>query len=200
MTLTNPKPGGHATGEKLTSTNVDAAFAQLPYAVDGNAGGAYAPSSAIALTGSGMTIGGISVGEAVTSRVCTVAVTGTTVGAGTKFQIASSLNDAGYTIHTGNDTIAVPTTGIYLWTWTLNGTNADTTNPWFISGAVQLNAVTVGTVDGPRYSATAADVIVSSGSGVFEVTNISHLVTLIANISGNITITSSTFSLVRVAQ
>jgi len=38
MTLVNPKPLGHAYGEKLSSTNVDAAWVQLPFAVDNRAG------------------------------------------------------------------------------------------------------------------------------------------------------------------
>ena len=44
--------------EKLTSAQINAIDSQLPYAIDGNAGGLYAPSSVISIGGSGIQITG----------------------------------------------------------------------------------------------------------------------------------------------
>lgn len=51
MTLTNPKPLGWAFGELLTSAQMNSVATQLPYAIDGNAGGTYANTNPIVLTG-----------------------------------------------------------------------------------------------------------------------------------------------------
>lgn len=58
MTLTNPKPAGWSTGEILTSAQANSIGTQLPYAVDGNAGGTYAPSDPIIIGGDGLTVTG----------------------------------------------------------------------------------------------------------------------------------------------
>jgi hypothetical protein len=192
--LTNPKPLGHATGEKLSSTNVDAAFAQLPYAIDGNAGGAYTPSAPI-------TIGGVDVGEAIASRVCRVTVNGSGLASGAQFGITSSLNDAGYTIDTGADTITVPTTGIYLYTWSMVLENDQTDNPHLVSASVAVNSVAASAISGYRFSASAAAAFVVVGAGVVEVTNLAHLVTLLVTSTGTTTVVGDAkFTLVRVAQ
>lgn len=70
MTLTNPKPLGWAYGERLTSAQMNSIGSQLPYAVDGNAGGTYAPSAPIIIGGSGVTLtGGINGSVAVATNV-----------------------------------------------------------------------------------------------------------------------------------
>lgn len=51
MTLTNPKPLGWAYGEIFTSAQANSIATQLPYAVDGNAGGTYNNTNPIELTG-----------------------------------------------------------------------------------------------------------------------------------------------------
>jgi hypothetical protein len=50
LTLVNPKPAGYAFGEKLPSAHVNSVWSQLVYAIDGNAGGSYAPSGGINIT------------------------------------------------------------------------------------------------------------------------------------------------------
>lgn len=204
MTLTNPKPLGFAYGEILTSAHVNSAFAQLPYALDGNAGGTYAPSAPLIINGSGLQVGGSGfTSEATASRVCRVSLTGTNVASAAKFDIASVINDAGYTIDTGADTIAVPTTGLYLYAWTMLVTNDDATNPRRCDFIVDLNGSEVARVTGIRYSATVGDTISVSGTGVIEVTDVSHLVSLKSQVSGLTSVVAANttrFNLVRVAQ
>ncbi len=58
MTLTNPKGAGWGSGEVLTSTQMNSFGTQLPYAIDGNAGGTYAPSDPIIIGGDGLSVTG----------------------------------------------------------------------------------------------------------------------------------------------
>ncbi len=58
MTLVNPNPGGYAFGAKLPSAHVNTAWAQFPYCLDGNAGGTWAPATAININGLGLVVGG----------------------------------------------------------------------------------------------------------------------------------------------
>ncbi len=58
MTLTNPKPLGWAYGEILTSAQMNSVGSQIPYAIDGNAGGTYAPSDPIIIGGDGLSVTG----------------------------------------------------------------------------------------------------------------------------------------------
>jgi len=51
MTLVRAKPGGWAFLELLTSAQVNAMDLQLPYALDGHAGGGYTPSAGLILDG-----------------------------------------------------------------------------------------------------------------------------------------------------
>lgn len=51
MTLVNPKPATWATGELLTAAQLNLIGTQLPYALDGSAGGTYSPSGHIVLPG-----------------------------------------------------------------------------------------------------------------------------------------------------
>lgn len=60
MTLTRVKPADWSTGETLTSAQMNAIDVQLPYALDGNAGGTYAPSGQIIIGGSGFACTGAS--------------------------------------------------------------------------------------------------------------------------------------------
>lgn len=53
MTLVRSKPSGFGVHDKLTSVEQELIDSQLPYALDGNAGGTYAPSSVITIAGSG---------------------------------------------------------------------------------------------------------------------------------------------------
>src|SRR5690606_24096154 len=54
MTFTRAKPGGWQAGERLTSGQANHIDEQLPKAIDGNAGGSYAPSSPILIGGAGI--------------------------------------------------------------------------------------------------------------------------------------------------
>lgn len=53
MTLSNPKPGGYAFGEKLPSAHVNSVWSQLVYALDGNDGGNYITVSPLSVMGAG---------------------------------------------------------------------------------------------------------------------------------------------------
>lgn len=51
MTLVNPNPATWATGDRLTAAQINSVGTQLPYALDGSAGGSYSPSAHIVLPG-----------------------------------------------------------------------------------------------------------------------------------------------------
>lgn len=53
MTLVNPKPSLWVAQETLTAAQMNSVGTQLPYALDGNAGGSYTPSAQISLLGTG---------------------------------------------------------------------------------------------------------------------------------------------------
>lgn len=55
--LTRAKPANWGTGEKLTSAQMNYIDAQLPFAIDGNAGGTYHPSNTIHIGTYGITLG-----------------------------------------------------------------------------------------------------------------------------------------------
>lgn len=56
MTFTRAKPGGWQAGERLTSGQANHIDEQLAKAIDGNAGGSYAPSSPILIGGAGIRV------------------------------------------------------------------------------------------------------------------------------------------------
>lgn len=112
MTLVNPKPAGYAFGEKLPSAHVNSVWSQLVYAIDGNAGGTYAPSSAIVIGGSGLQVTGscqVS-GPLVASGVVTlgdsaldaIAISGTAVFApAVTFQNGFTVSAGGFAVTAG---------------------------------------------------------------------------------------------------
>ena len=205
MTLTNPKPLGFAYGEILTSALVNSAFSQLPYAVDGNAGGTYAPSDPIIIGGDGLnvtgqltasgltTISGTLVTEGTASRICQVSLTASSIASGDKFQMTSVVNDAGYTVNTTDDTIAVPTTGIYLFALRLTLTNSQTNNPQSVSVNVLIDGASDNSrsMAGLRYSATNTDAVTVVGSGILEITDVADLITLVSGNSGTTSTTTN---------
>lgn len=84
--LTNPKPLGWAYGETLTSTQMNSFGTQLPYAVDGNAGGTYEPTNPIIIDGDGIELpggigGSVAVGTNITAGGNITAASGTISGA-----------------------------------------------------------------------------------------------------------------------
>lgn len=57
MTLTDPAGGTpYVSGQIFTANDATTIASQLPYALDGNAGGSYAPTAPLIVSGSGMTI------------------------------------------------------------------------------------------------------------------------------------------------
>jgi hypothetical protein len=174
MTLTNPKPLGHAVGEVLTSTNVDAALVQLPYAVDGNAGGTYAPSAPIIIGGSGLRVGGVA--EGIDTRILTLedppfftgTPSGTGLGIGSKITLTEVSSKGTFTI--ASNAIEVPQAGWYAIYFACSFTTSSVTNPYTGGAFILANAAVAAYFAWSRWSATAADVFSVSGSAIVEIT------------------------------
>ncbi len=174
MTLTNPKPGGHSIGEKLTSPNVDSAFSQLPYAIDGNAGGTYAPTDPIIIGGDGIRVGGIA--EGVAERILALEdppfikcqVSGSGLAAAAKVTIAEIISKGTWTIT--SNSLEVPQAGWYAVSFHTSLTTSSVTNPYEGSIFVAVNAVATLSWGCTRWTASASDVYHGSGTGIVKIT------------------------------
>lgn len=102
MTLVRSKPSGYGFHDKLTNIQMELVDSQLPYALDGHAGGTYAPTDPITVGGDGMVLTGTlsCSGNIVDLNNCTFNIGGVTVcnvtvgssivmGTGTQLSIAS---------------------------------------------------------------------------------------------------------------
>jgi hypothetical protein len=182
MTLTRAKPAGWANGEIFTSTQANAMDVQLPYAVDGNAGGTYAPSNPIVINGDGLDVGGAGltvggVATTVSARLLTLedrpflraALSGSGLTNGSKLTPTSEDAKGSWTI-ASND-IEVPQAGWYQVAVNCYLTSTNTSNPY--TGAVYFTVAGLGGIalfKVIRWSATAADAYAVSGSGLVQIT------------------------------
>lgn len=113
MTLTDPTGGaGYAYGAKLPSTHMTSVTSQLPYAIDGNAGGVYNPSADIQIGTNTIKLLGANQLEYASRSVVR------------RHSFVTSRNDFNtgapdWTINT-NDTILQTTAGAYIYLWLLD--------------------------------------------------------------------------------
>lgn len=171
MTLTNPKPLGWSNGEVFSSTQASAIGNQLPYAVDGNAGGTYAPTDPIILGGDGLTVTGPLVISGTCARIENLAAAAYSVTATSTTGIctlASLYAPTGYSL--ASNEITLPGNGWYEATLTCQMTCALTANPQRI-GLSLVHSTSVLLAENLRFSATAADTVLISGVSTFQITD-----------------------------
>lgn len=175
MTFSRVKPSGWATGERLTSTQMNNLDIDHARAVDGNAGGSYTPSSAIVIGGSGLQVGGV--GTGVAERLLALedppflraTLTGSGLSSDAKLTPAEEISKGTWSI-ASND-VQVPQAGWYLVTVNCLLTSTNTANPYlgqaYVSQAGSGGIVQIRTI---RWSATNTDAFPASFSGLAKIT------------------------------
>jgi len=156
---------------------------QLPYAVDGNAGGTYAPTNPIVINGDGLDVGGsgLTVGGDATpvhTRLLTLedppflraTLTGSGLASDAKLTPTADISKGSWTI-ASND-IEVPEAGWYLISVHCLLTSTNTSNPYLgqvyvaqaggAGGILQYRTI--------RWSATNTDAFMASFSGLAKIT------------------------------
>lgn len=193
MSFTAPKPGGWAFGEVLASTQMNDFNTDHPNAVDGGAGGTYAPSSVLTLGGSGLTMTGQFTGP---NYAALYAVSGSAVADGSKFTLAQTHAGSGYSL--SSDEVQVPAAGKYLVGLTINATHSSASNPSTLIATVVKGAATQTDAQDTRYSTTTSQELQGTSLIVLDVATPASEKLSVKNASGsNVTVVTGTLSIAR---
>lgn len=196
--FTSPKLGGWAFGELLTSAQMNQFNTDHPNAIDGVGGGTYALTAPLILNGDDVTIGdnlivsgtitGPTISSKVTAGSARYTISGSAITNGNVFTLASVFADTGYVL--ASNTVQVPAVGRYLVTCVARLRNSDTTNPLQLNVTVREGGVAQIRIGGTRFSATAADEVIASGSYVADIAvPASEVIDVVATITaGDLTV------------
>jgi hypothetical protein len=179
MTFTAPKPGGWAFGEVLASSEMNDFNTDHPNAVDGAAGGTYAPSSAITVGGSGLTTTGTltATGAVAFSGASSFSwpneaayytVSGSAVAIGGTLTLTQVHAGSGYTL--SSNQVEVPTAGKYLVGISIQSTVNNAANPTEFAYDVERGGSGVVKAQGQRFSATTTQEMQVSATGIIDIT------------------------------
>lgn len=204
MTFTAPKPGGHSTGERLTATQFNVVNTALPDAIDGGAGGTYAPSAAIVIGGSGLeTTVTPSGGNDVTNKTyvdrifhgCSVGFSDSSPADGSPFAVSFATDEkTGFDYSITSDAVEVPEAGFYLVVTALQVRTSDTTAGATVAATLKRGASSIRALRGYRHGTDTGIPAILANAQIVEITTPStERISWVRN-DATYTLTNITFS------